>query len=168
MRRLALALLTVSMACAFAGEGLPSYKKLTITEKFYCEGAYYADFNKDGKPDAVNDGHAKEYDGALKILSQAAKETSDKDLKALIYNAKGVCLYEKNDFKAARWEFLWVDVVYNHAKNEHAKALYYLSKIFNELGEPERAQECREQLLNDRAFTGSEWRARAQKEAKAS
>lgn len=110
---------------------------------------------------------AKDYDGALKILTQAAKETSDRELKALIYNAKGVCLFEKTDFKAARWEFLWVDVVYNQSKNEHAKALYYLAKVFDQLGDPEKSQECREQLLNDRAFAGSEWRARAQKESKA-
>jgi tetratricopeptide (TPR) repeat protein len=111
--------------------------------------------------------HAKDYDGALKILTQAAKETSDRELKALIYNAKGVCLFEKADFKGARWEFLWVDVVYNQSKAEHAKALYYLAKVFEQIGDPEKSQECREQLLNDRAFAGSEWRARAQKESKA-
>ncbi len=109
---------------------------------------------------------AKDYDGAMKILAQASKEANDKDTKAIIYNAKGVCQFEKADFKAALWEFLWVDVVYNQSKAEHAKALYYLSKIFDELGDPEKAQECREQLLNDRAFANSEWRARAQKENK--
>ena len=29
------------------------FKKLALTDKFYCEGAYYGDFNKDGKPDVV-------------------------------------------------------------------------------------------------------------------
>ncbi len=112
--------------------------------------------------------HAKNYDEALKILNQAGKETTDKALKALIYNAKGICLVERDppDYKGARWEFLWVDVVYNQDPKEHAKALYYLSKVFEQLGDAEKAQECREQLLNDRAFAGSEWRAKAQKEAK--
>ncbi len=54
MRKVGLALLVAGAAGAFAGDALPSYKKLTITEKFYCEGAYYADFNKDGKLDVVS------------------------------------------------------------------------------------------------------------------
>jgi predicted negative regulator of RcsB-dependent stress response len=109
---------------------------------------------------------AKDYDGAMKMLTQAAKETADRELKAIIYNAKGVCLFEKQDYKAARWEFLWVDVAYNHSKAEHAKALYYLARCFDELNDQEKAQECRELLLGDRGFANSEWRARAQKETK--
>jgi hypothetical protein len=31
----------------------PLYKKLQLSDKFYAEGAYYADFNKDGKLDIV-------------------------------------------------------------------------------------------------------------------
>jgi TolA-binding protein len=109
---------------------------------------------------------AKKQDDATKLLQQVAKETNDKSLKAVIHNALGVCLFDKEDFKGARWEFLWVDVTYNQDKNEHAKALYYLWKIFDQLGDAERGQECREMLLNDRAFAGTEWRARAQKESK--
>jgi hypothetical protein len=30
-----------------------TWKKITLTEKFYAEGAFYADFNKDGKMDVV-------------------------------------------------------------------------------------------------------------------
>jgi len=90
----------------------------------------------------------------------------DKSLKAVIHNALGVCLFDKEDYKGARWEFLWVDVTYNQDKNEHAKALYFLWKIFDQLGDAERGQECREMLLNDRTFAGTEWRARAQKESK--
>lgn len=111
---------------------------------------------------------AKKYDEATKLLRQVTKDTNDKELKALAYNSLGVCLYEQEDFKGARWEFLWVDVVYNQDKNEHAKALYYLWKVFEKLGDAEKAQDCREQLLNERAFAGTEWRARAQKESKGS
>lgn len=106
----------------------------------------------------------KKIDEAMKMLRQVTKETADRNLKALAYNTLGVCLFDRQDYKGARWEFLWVDVIYNQDKAEHAKALYYLSKIFEELGDAERAQECREILLNDRAFAGSEWRTRAQKE----
>lgn len=31
----------------------PSFEKLQLSDKFYAEGAYYADFNKDGKLDIV-------------------------------------------------------------------------------------------------------------------
>jgi tetratricopeptide (TPR) repeat protein len=106
----------------------------------------------------------KKVDEGMKILRQVTKETADRNLKALAYNTLGACLFDRQDYKGARWEFLWVDVIYNQDKNEHAKALYYLSKIFAELGDAERAQECREILLHDRAFAGSDWRTRAQKE----
>jgi len=32
----------------------PTWKKLTLSDKFYCEGANFADFNKDGKVDVVS------------------------------------------------------------------------------------------------------------------
>jgi len=32
----------------------PTWKKLTLNDKFYCEGANFADFNKDGKIDVVS------------------------------------------------------------------------------------------------------------------
>jgi tetratricopeptide (TPR) repeat protein len=102
---------------------------------------------------------------AITMLRQLAKETADKNLKALAYNALGQCYYNAEQLKEARWEFLWVDVVYNQDKIEHAKALYYLSRIFDKLDEKERAQECREALITDRAFVGMEWQRLALKEA---
>jgi hypothetical protein len=41
----------VSDSSAFAGE--PQFKKLTLTDKFYSEGATFGDINHDGKPDIV-------------------------------------------------------------------------------------------------------------------
>jgi hypothetical protein len=32
----------------------PKFNKLQLTDKFYCEGAYFGDFNKDGKLDVVS------------------------------------------------------------------------------------------------------------------
>jgi hypothetical protein len=43
----------VVVAAAWSAEPV-AYKKIVLTEKFYCEGAYYADFNKDGKMDVVS------------------------------------------------------------------------------------------------------------------
>ncbi len=54
---------TIILAAVFAGWGFsssaclaapPTFEKLVLTDKFYCEGAYYADFNRDGKMDVVS------------------------------------------------------------------------------------------------------------------
>ena len=37
-----------------AAEPGAKFTKLRLTDKFYCEGAYYADFNRDGKLDVVS------------------------------------------------------------------------------------------------------------------
>jgi hypothetical protein len=42
------------MACSLAAaQSGPSYDKLHLTDKFHCEGAYFADFDRDGKTDVV-------------------------------------------------------------------------------------------------------------------
>lgn len=47
------ALCLVGSVC-LAEKPVPTFKKLQLTDQFYCEGAYYADFNKDGKMDIVS------------------------------------------------------------------------------------------------------------------
>ena len=97
---------------------------------------------------------------ANKVLRQLLKDSSDSDLKALAHNALGKNLFEQKQFKEARWEFLWVDVVYNQNRAEHAKSLYYLWKAFGELKETERAQECLETLLSDQ-FASTDYQVKA-------
>ena len=49
-------LLLIAALCCLAAPCLaapPTFKKLTLADKFYAEGAYYGDFNKDGKMDVV-------------------------------------------------------------------------------------------------------------------
>jgi hypothetical protein len=55
MRNVSLTLAFLGMACGagFAASPVPAFKKVQLTDKFYCEGAYYADFNRDGKLDVV-------------------------------------------------------------------------------------------------------------------
>jgi len=55
MKRLTLALVFVGLACAVgvAAPPVPTFKKIQLSDKFYAEGAYYADFNRDGKMDVV-------------------------------------------------------------------------------------------------------------------
>ena len=66
--------------------------------------------------------------------------------------------------KAARWEFLWVDVIYNQDAREHAKALYYLFRIFSELGEEDRAQECAQALQAER-YNGTSYQQKVKLQA---
>lgn len=53
MRTLML-LAVLGFASAVCAAEAPSFKKVTLTDQFYCEGAYYGDFNKDGKLDVVS------------------------------------------------------------------------------------------------------------------
>jgi tetratricopeptide (TPR) repeat protein len=101
---------------------------------------------------------------AIAMLRQLIKDNPDPGLKGAAYNALGKSYYDAKQYKEARWEFLWVDVVYNHDKDEHAKALYYLWKTFDKLGEADRAKEFRETLIRDRQFLGSEFQRLAQSE----
>jgi len=98
----------------------------------------------------------KKPEAAREQLRQIIKETTDRSLKAAAYNALGESFYKAKMLKEARWEFLWVDLEFNQDRAEHAKALYHLMEIFHQLGEPERARECREALL-DIQFNGLEY-----------
>jgi hypothetical protein len=55
MRSFSLAVIVVCLGWGVClGEPpLPTFKKIKLTDKFYAEGAYYGDFNKDGKMDVV-------------------------------------------------------------------------------------------------------------------
>jgi hypothetical protein len=53
-RVLFLVVLALAWAPCLAEKPAPAFKKLQLTDQFYCEGAYYADFNKDGKMDVVS------------------------------------------------------------------------------------------------------------------
>ena len=103
---------------------------------------------------------------AMPLLQQVLKETSDKQIKAIAHNTIGEHLYKAGKYNEALWEFLWVDAVFNQDRSQNAKALYYLWKTFEQLNNAERAQECREMLLNDKQYAGTEYHAKAVKEAK--
>lgn len=103
-------------------------------------------------------------DDAIGMLRGIVNATTDKSIKAAGYNALGESLMKKEMYKEARWEFLWVDVVYNQDRTEHARALYNLATTFDALGERDRALQCREMLASDREFSGLEYQKLAQRE----
>ena len=49
-----LILLSLAAAAAAAAPPATSHRKLQLTDTFHCEGAFYADFNRDGKMDVVS------------------------------------------------------------------------------------------------------------------
>ena len=56
MRNMTLSFIVVGLwagICGMQAHGA-TFKKLTLTDKFYCEGAYAADFNRDGNMDVVS------------------------------------------------------------------------------------------------------------------
>lgn len=105
----------------------------------------------------------KKLDQAVPILQQVVRENGDKTTKAMAHNTLGECLFKNNRYSEALWEFLWVDAVFNQDKAQHAKALYYLWKTFEQLQDADRGQECR-QLLLDRQFAGTEFQRKANAE----
>jgi tetratricopeptide (TPR) repeat protein len=89
----------------------------------------------------------------------AGLKPEDKDLRAAVHNGLGYCYKVDGHWKDALYEFLWVDVIYNQNKEEHARALYYLAELFEKLKDTERAKECR-QKLKGKQFAGTEYQAR--------
>jgi hypothetical protein len=79
-------------------------------------------------------------------------QTADKNLKGLAYNALGDCYRFNNHPKEALWPYLWVDVIYHQDRQEHAKALAELAKLFAEQGDAARAQEYKDKLKRSLDF----------------
>jgi predicted negative regulator of RcsB-dependent stress response len=104
----------------------------------------------------------KQFDKAMPLLQEIVKTATDRQIKAIAHNTLGEGLFEAKKYNEAVWEFLWVDTVFNQDKNQHAKALYYLWKTFEQLpNSVERANECRDMLLTDRQFSGTEYQRKA-------
>jgi hypothetical protein len=91
---------------------------------------------------------------AAALLEALINRTGDPDVKALAYNALGDCHRLANKPKDALWDYLWVDVIYHQNREEHARALYHIAKLFAELKDDARAKQYRERLEKDRQFSG--------------
>jgi len=91
-----------------------------------------------------------------KIITQADAE--DVQLLARAYDALGDCYLQSGQKKAARDAFLHVDVLFSSAPTAHAKALYELSQLWQELGHQERAREAQQKLRDN--YPESRWAKR--------
>ena len=108
----------------------------------------------------VAQGHLKEAEQPLK---DAIKASGDDNLKALAYNALGDYYQANKQPEEAFWDYLRVDVLYGQDREEHARALYNLWKLFESVRtDQQRSNECLDKL---KALTGTEYAARAEKEA---
>jgi hypothetical protein len=108
---------------------------------------------------------AKKYDDAqTKLAKVLASDQADEVTRGLAHNVLGDCLRETGKLEDAFWNYLWVDVLYNQDRQEQARALYHLSKLFEQVKKnPARAQQCRERLLT-KEFAGTDYQRRAVKE----
>jgi thioredoxin-like negative regulator of GroEL len=95
-------------------------------------------------------------DVAVKKLEGILAQATDPDLKALAYNTLGDCYQDARRNKDALYSYLWVDVIYHQNRQEHARAVYHLAKLFKELKDDKRAQQYREKLEST-LFAGSEY-----------
>jgi tetratricopeptide (TPR) repeat protein len=82
-------------------------------------------------------------DGMETQLTKIIRAAKDDHLLALAHNTLGDYYRIKNNKEQAFWEYCKVDVLYNQDREEHAKALYYLSQLYDlPRNDNERAQEC--------------------------
>jgi len=103
------------------------------------------------------EGESGDTDAAVAKLRKIIKEQNPDNARlfATAFNSLGALYMKQNKLKEARTEFLKTELLYPTAVNEHAEALYYLTKIWAELNENDRAIQARETLKN--LYANSWW-----------
>lgn len=95
------------------------------------------------------------------LRSALASTTTDPTIRAHAHNTLGDYFQKKSQLDDAFWEYLKVDVLYNQDREQQAKALYFLSKLFDKVkNDPIRARECKERLA-DKVFAGLDYAKRS-------
>jgi tetratricopeptide (TPR) repeat protein len=110
-----------------------------------------------------SDAEAKQAEQQLKTLLAG---TDDKALKALAHNTLGDYYTKLKRDEDAFWEYLRVDTMYPDDKDEHARAMYHLSRLFREadkIRNSERAEQYLETLTKSPRYAGTEYAKRAMK-----
>ncbi len=105
-------------------------------------------------------GESGNTDAGVAALKKIIKEQNPDNaiLFATAFNSLGSLYLKQNQLKEARTEFLKTELLYPTAVNEHAEALYHLTKIWAQLNENDRAISARETLKN--LYPNSWWATR--------
>ncbi len=98
-------------------------------------------------------------DTVHQIISEAASK-EDTTLLAQAYNALGDCHLQAGENKAAVQAFLHVDLLFETAAEEHAKALFELSQLWDQIGKTNRARDAQQRLEEN--HPSSQWARRAE------
>jgi hypothetical protein len=99
---------------------------------------------------------------AEKELTAVLRGPADPAVKAAACNTLAEGYRLRNQPEEAFWQYLWVDVVYPQDAEEHARALYHLARLFEQVKkDPTRGRQCRDRLLKDKEFAGTEYQALA-------
>ena len=143
---------------------------LMKAEKYPAAEAKLQDLQKSLPPDSAEAKRVKIYLAQCQVLGNDAgkAEQAEKQLrelaasgdalqKALIHNTLGEYLLKKNKAEDAFWEFLRVDVLYSADKNEHARALYHLAKLFREVKKDGARADSYLDQLKEKRFEGTEY-----------
>ncbi len=94
-------------------------------------------------------------------LRAAIRGTSDPVARAVAHNLLGDYYLAREQKEPAFWEYLYVDTLYNQDREEHAKALYHLRKLFDQVKrDPARAKQCAEKL-QDKQYAGTLYQRKA-------
>lgn len=102
--------------------------------------------------------------GVEALLKGAIAATEDGAIRGLAHNTLGDYYLKKNQAEDGFWEYLRVDVLYSQDRDQQAKALYHLSKLFDKVkNDPLRAAEYKNRLL-DKNFDGLEYAKKAASE----
>ena len=111
---------------------------------------------------AACDTAAGRLDGVEPRLRSVIAAPGGDDVKALARNTLGDYYRAKGRPEDAFWEYLWVDVHYNQDREESAKALYHLAKLFADARkDPARARECLDRLRDEKEFGGLDFHKKA-------
>lgn len=98
-----------------------------------------------------------DYDEAETLLRGLIEDTPAEDaaVQAAVHCALGDSMRAAGKPKDALLAYLYVDLLLPSQQQEHAKALYYLAQLFNQLGQPDRASEA--QLRLKTTYPNSTW-----------
>jgi hypothetical protein len=99
-------------------------------------------------------------------LSAALKAVADPAVRAAAHNLLGDYYLRANKPQEAFWHYLHVDVLYNQDREEHAKALYNLARLFDKVkNDPVRAEDCLRRLRGPE-FAGTSYQRQADEDRK--